>query len=217
MSDGAIHAPEGLDVDAVLAHRRACGSIHAFPGARDLEAPAAALELDCDILIPAALEHQITSENAGRIRAALIAEGANGPTDPEADAVLRDRGKTLLPDIYANAGGVVVSYFEWVKNLSHISFERMTRRYQSIANRRMLEAFEPEARRALPPEELAAISAAPDEIDFVRTALENTFAIAYEHLRSLQTSRGLPDLRTAAYLLAIERVGSAYQESGIYP
>jgi glutamate dehydrogenase (NAD(P)+) len=217
VSDGALHAPDGLDVDAVLAHRRESGSILRFPGASDLAAPAAVLELDCDILIPAARERQITRENAGRVRAALIAEAANGPTDAEGDAVLRERGKVVIPDIYANAGGVVVSYFEWVKNLSHISFERITRRYQAISNRRLLDVFEPSLGRTLSAEEVGAICATPDEVDFVRTALENTLAIAYEQLRTLRTSRDLPDLRTAAYLHAIERVGVAYQESGIYP
>jgi glutamate dehydrogenase (NAD(P)+) len=217
VSDGAVHAPDGLDVDALVAHRRECGSILGLPGAQDLPDPASVLELDCDILVPAALEHAITLENAARIRAAVIAEGANGPVDAEADALLREAGKVVIPDIYANAGGVVVSYFEWVKNLSHISFERMTRRYQEMANLRLLGILEQVSDRTPPQDAVEAVSRPPLEIDFVHTALENTLSIAYEKLTETRERRGLPDLRTAAYLLAIESVGSAYLEAGIYP
>ncbi|MDJ0869566.1 MAG: Glu/Leu/Phe/Val dehydrogenase [Myxococcota bacterium] len=217
VSDGALHAPGGLDVDAVLEHRRETGSLRGFPGARELDDPLEVLELDCDVLIPAALEHQITRENAGRIRAAVIAEGANGPVDAEADAILREAGRIVLPDIYANAGGVVVSYFEWVKNLSHISFERLTRRYQQMANRRLLGLLEEWVGRAAPDHAIDTVCRPPDEIDFVRTALENTLAISYAQLREARLSRKLPDLRTTGYLLAMERVGRAYLESGIFP
>jgi len=169
------------------------------------------------VLIPAALEHQITAENAPRIRAAVIAEAANGPVAPEANQILREAGRILVPDIYANAGGVVVSYFEWIKNLSHVSFERMTRRYQQMANARLLQVLERLTGRAPSAAEAALLGGAPDEIDFVRTALENTLAISYARIREAWKSRALPDLRTAAYLLAIDRVGQAYIEAGIYP
>lgn len=217
VSDGAICAPKGLDVGAVLAHRQEHGSLLTFPGARALLRPIEVLEQDCDILIPAAVERQITAENAGRIRAAVVAEAANGPVDADADAVLRERGRVVIPDIYANAGGVVVSFFEWVKNLSHISFERITRRYQALASQRLLDAVERAAGSTLGAEQRTALGATPNEVDFVRTALEDTLGVAYQQVRDLRRTRKLPDLRTAAYLLAIERVGSAYRESGIYP
>ena len=114
----------------------------------------------------------------------------------------------MLPDIYANAGGVVVSYFEWIKNLSHVSFERMTRRYQQISNNRLLGAISRLTGKTLPPEEAALLLQAPNEIDFVRTALENTMAIAYEKTREPWRRRALPDLRTSAYLVAIESVAT---------
>jgi glutamate dehydrogenase (NAD(P)+) len=217
VSDGAVYAPDGLDPDAVLAHREERGSVLGYPGARDMEDPAELLEQDCDILIPAALEHDITATNAPRIRARVIAEGANGPIDAEADAVLQAAGKFILPDIYANAGGVIVSYFEWVKNLSHISFERMTRRYQELASHRLIDLLA--SRFSEPPsaEALALLDKPPDEIDFVRTALENTMARSYEQVHTLWKQRALPDLRTAAYLLALERVGGSYVETGIFP
>jgi glutamate dehydrogenase (NAD(P)+) len=217
VSDGALYAPDGLDAEATLAHRRQAGSLEGFPQARFLADPAELLEQDCDVLIPASLEHQITADNAPRIRAAVIAEGANGPVDPEANRILREAGKILVPDIYANAGGVVVSYFEWIKNLSHVSFERMTRRYQQMANARLLQVLERLTGRAPSEAEAALLGGAPDEIDFVRTALENTLSISYTRIREAWKSGALPDLRTAAYLLAIERVGQAYIEAGIYP
>jgi glutamate dehydrogenase (NAD(P)+) len=217
VSDGAIYQPEGLDVEAVLAHREESGSILGYPRGKDLPQPSTVLEQDCDILIPAALEHGITRENAPRIRARLIVEGANGPIDPEADAMLRDAGKIVIPDIYANAGGVVVSYFEWVKNLSHISFERMTRRYQQIANNRLLDILQRLAAATPSAEDVEVLSRPPDEIDFVRSALENTLATSYQKIRESRKQRRLPDLRTAAYAMAIESVGRSYTESGIFP
>ncbi|UCH29980.1 MAG: Glu/Leu/Phe/Val dehydrogenase, partial [Myxococcales bacterium] len=141
VSDGALYDEGGLDVEAVLLHRSENGSLRGFPGARFLADPDLILEEACDVLIPSALEHQITAGNAHKLAAKVIVEAANGPVDPEADAILREAGRVVLPDIYANAGGVVVSYFEWIKNLSHISFERMTRRYQQIANNRLLDAI----------------------------------------------------------------------------
>jgi glutamate dehydrogenase (NAD(P)+) len=217
VSDSAIYAEGGVDVDELLAHRREAGTLHGYPGATDLPSPQAILEQPCDVLVPAAIEHQITKENAGRVRAALVAEGANGPVDPDGDRILCEAGKVVLPDLYANAGGVVVSYFEWVKNLSHVSFERLTRRYQQLANRELVGVLESLTGRSLGEEQIERLCRAPDEIDFVRTALENTLEISYQHLRELQRQRDLPDLRTAGYLMAIERVGSAYLEGGIYP
>jgi glutamate dehydrogenase (NAD(P)+) len=177
--------------------------------------------------VPAALERQITRENAPRIQARVLAEGANGPVDAEADVMLREAGKVLIPDIYANAGGVVVSYFEWVKNLSHISFERMTRRYQQMANERLLAVIQSLAKSAtssdapshepLSNDALEWLSRSPDEIDFVISALENTLERSYERIRACWKERDLPDLRTAAWVLAVESVGRAYVDSGIFP
>ena len=217
VSDGALYDEGGLDVEAVLLHRAEHGSLRGFPDARYLANPDAILEEPCDVLIPSALEHQITAENAPKLQANVIVEAANGPVDPEADAILREAGTVVLPDIYANAGGVVVSYFEWIKNLSHVSFERMTRRYQQISNNRILDAIGRLTGKSLPPEDAALLLQAPNEIDFVRTALENTMAISYEKIREPWKRRSLPDLRTAAYLAAIESVASAYSLDGIFP
>ncbi len=217
VSDGALYDEGGLDVEAVLLHRAETGSLRGFPEARYLANPDAILEEPCDVLIPSALEHQITAENAPKLHAKVIVEAANGPVDPEADTILREAGTVVLPDIYANAGGVVVSYFEWIKNLSHVSFERMTRRYQQISNNRILEAIGRLTGKSLAPEDAALLLQAPNEIDFVRTALENTMAISYEKIREPWKRRSLPDLRTAAYLSAIESVASSYALDGIFP
>ena len=217
VSDGALYDEGGLDIEAVLLHRSETGSLKGFPGARHLPNPDAILEEPCDVLIPSALEHQITAENAPRLQAKVIVEAANGPVDPEADAILREAGTIVLPDIYANAGGVVVSYFEWIKNLSHVSFERMTRRYQQIANNRMLEVISRLTGKSLPPEDRALLLQAPNEIDFVRTALENTMQISYEQIRESWKRKALPDLRTSAYLAAIESVACSYTLDGIFP
>ena len=217
VSDGALYDEGGLDVEAILLHRSETGSLRGFPDARYLANPDAILEEPCDVLIPSALEHQITAANATKIQAKVIVEAANGPVDPDADAILREAGTVVLPDIYANAGGVVVSYFEWIKNLSHVSFERMTRRYQQISNNRILDAISRLTGKSLAPDDAALLLQAPNEIDFVRTALENTMAISYEKIREPWKRRSLPDLRTAAYLIAIESVASAYSLDGIFP
>jgi glutamate dehydrogenase (NAD(P)+) len=217
VSDGALFSAEGLDPDAVLEHRRERGTLDGFPGAKFLPEPAALLEEPCDVLVPAALEHAITAGNASRIRARVVVEAANGPVDTDASVLLRERGCFIVPDIYANAGGVIVSYFEWIKNLSHVSLERMTRRYQQVANEKLVRVLERLAGHAPDASDVALLCQAPDEIDFVRTALENTLAISYGQIREVWLRDGMEDLRTAAYAMAIDRVGQAYLEAGIYP
>jgi len=215
--DGAIYCPDGLDVDQVVAHRQDCGSIRGFRQAQDLADADALIEQDCDVLVPCALEGQIHSENAARVRARIIVEGANAPVDPDAEAILLDAGKLVIPDIYANSGGVVVSYFEWIKNLSHVSFERLTRRYQQLASCRVIAAFEALGGKRISSEALDSLARAPKEIDLVSTALENTMAVAYESIHDCWKQRELPDLRTAAYTLALERIAESYLEMGIFP
>jgi len=217
VSDGALFSRGGLDPDAVLDHRKEAGTLDGFPGARFFSHPDELLEQACDVLIPAALEHAITGANAARIQARVIVEAANGPVDREASGILRDAGCLIVPDIYANAGGVVVSYFEWIKNLSHVSFERMTRRYQQASNEKLVRILEKLAGRAPDADDVALLCEAPNEIDFVRTALENTLSIACDRVRETRNRQSLPDLRTAAYAMAIQRVGDAYLEAGIYP
>ena len=216
--EGAITNPAGLDIDAVVEFRKAGGSILNFPGAANIEPSAAALELACDVLIPAALENQLTAENAPRVKAKIVLEGANGPTTPEAEAVFRQRGVLVIPDIYANAGGVTVSYFEWLKNLSHVRFGRLQKRSEEAAERRMLGAIETATGRPFSDAERARFVGGADELTLVNSGLEETMATAYDQL--LETRRRdakIPDLRTAAFVTAIDKVAQSYMELGIFP
>ena len=219
--DGAIYDPRGLDVQAVRAFMAEHGGVAGYPGARFDAAGAALLEAECDILIPAALEGVINLTNARAIRARLIVEAANGPITAGADDILRERGTVIIPDMYANAGGVTVSYFEWVKNLSHIRFGRMQRRQE-------------EARHQLVVDELERLSAAigpgwslspgfkekylrgADELELVRSGLDDTMRTAYDAMRALWHDRpGIVDLRTAAYVVAIGKVAASYRAKGL--
>ncbi|MEW6322370.1 MAG: Glu/Leu/Phe/Val dehydrogenase [Acidobacteriota bacterium] len=216
--EGAIHAPKGLHEDEVLQHRRETGSILDFPGATNLPSRDAALELDCDVLVPAALEGVLTGDNAPRIRAKIILEGANGPTTPEADPVFREKGILVIPDIYANAGGVTVSYFEWVKNLSHVRFGRMSKRHEMANELSMLKAIELATGHPFTDDERHELAKGPDEQDLVNSGLEETMITAYHAIRETHRRHpGVPDLRIAAFLTAIHKVALSYQELGIFP
>jgi glutamate dehydrogenase (NAD(P)+) len=214
--EGAIHNPNGLHEAEVLAHRRASGSILNFPGAQNIARSADALELDCDVLVPAALESQITVENAPRVRAKIILEGANGPTTPEAEAILNARGVLVIPDVYANAGGVTVSYFEWLKNLAHIRFGRIDRRHEQAAGRRMLRAIETLTGREFSEEQRAAFVPGLDELTLVNSGLEETMIYAYNEIREERKKHNV-DLRTAAFISSINKVAKSYLEMGIFP
>ncbi|MXZ63441.1 MAG: Glu/Leu/Phe/Val dehydrogenase [Chloroflexi bacterium] len=215
--DGGIYNADGLDVDAVLAHRAERGSVRDYPGATNMGTWQDTIEMDCDILVPAAVEGAITAENAGRIRARIVAEAANGPVYSDAEPILADMGTLLIPDVWLNAGGVTVSYFEWLKNLSHVSFDRMYKRYEEISTRRQLEATERLAGMEFPPDEMTILTRGPSEIDFVRSALQETMSESYRQIYETWRSRELPDLRTAAFLIAIERVAANYLALGIFP
>jgi len=216
--EGAIANPDGLDLEAVMAHRKATGSLLNFPGAKNLAQSLAGLELPCDILVPAALELQITAENAPRIQAKMIAEGANGPTTPEADAILHQRGVLVIPDIYANAGGVTVSYFEWVKNLEHVRFGRMEKRFEETAFGRLVDAMSSATGKPFSEAERARLSAGASEEDLVNSGLEETMVTAWHAIRDTRARLGKDvDPRLAAFVLAIEKIAVSYQDLGIFP
>jgi glutamate dehydrogenase (NAD(P)+) len=213
--EGAIANPEGLDLDAVMAHREETGSILGFPGATDIPDTIEALELDCDILIPAALENQITAENAGRIKARIIGEAANGPTTAKADQVLLERGVRILPDLYLNAGGVTVSYFEWLKNLSHVRFGRMEKRFDEAAHRSLLAEISRATGVEVSTIDIPDLGA--DEEDLVHSGLEETMVVAFHQIRDVESGLGIRDLRTASFVTAIKKIAISYQELGIFP
>lgn len=216
--EGAIMSPKGLDEDAVVEHRRRTKSILGFPDATSIPHSADALELECDVLVPAALEDQLTVDNAPRIKARIILEGANGPTTAEADEVFRGKGTLVIPDIYANAGGVTVSYFEWLKNLSHVRFGRLERRFQAAAGRRLLQAIELTTGKTFSETDREGVVQTPSELSIVNSGLEDTMTVAYQEIReTLHRQPALQDLRTAAFFGAIHKIARAYLELGVFP
>ncbi len=216
-ADGTLHAPDGIDIHQLLVWKEETGSIRDFPGAITLDAPRACLELDCDILVPAAMENQITADNAARIRATLIAEAANSPTTAEADAILRQRGTVIIPDIYANAGGVTVSYFEWVKNLSHMRYGRMAKRVGIQTQRRMITGIEALTGEVFPSTLRDDMLHGIDELELVNSGLEETMSDAFQEIVSIMHQQGTEDLRTAAFVCGLDKVVMAYEQLGIWP
>lgn len=216
--DGTIYAPKGLDPRKVKAWQKRKGTVLGFQGARSVKRPDAYLDIDCDILIPAALQNQITRDNVDRVRCKLVAEGANGPTTPEAERALHRAGVAVLPDIYLNSGGVTVSYFEWTKNISHMRFGRMAKRFEAARQRRSLEAIEQVTATPFSPQDKEVLSRGPDEIDLVRSGLEGTMVEAFQEiLRELMQRQRTRDLRTACYRVAIKKIGGTYNALGIFP
>ena len=216
--EGAIYSEKGLDLDKVFQHRKETGSILNYPGATNILESDRALEMPCDILLPAALENVITAENAGKIQAKIVSEGANGPTTFEADRILTQKGVLIIPDIYLNAGGVTVSYFEWLKNLSHVRFGRMAKRFDETSAHRLLGVIEKSTGERISDEEKKLLARGADEEDLVNSGLEETMISAYHQIREIQkTNSKVPDLRTAAFMNAINKVAVAYMELGIFP
>jgi len=217
-SEGAITNPKGIELAKVMAHRLERKSILDFPGASNLARREEALELDCDILIPAALERQITAENAGRVKAKIVVEAANGPTTPEADEILDRRNIMVIPDAYINAGGVTVSYFEWVKNLGHVRFGRMQKRYEQAAYTRLLKTVEELTGKGFSAEQIAQVTHGASEEDLVNSGLEETMIGAYHPIREMwQQLRDKVNLRIGAMVVAIDKVALSYEQLGIFP
>jgi glutamate dehydrogenase (NAD(P)+) len=216
--EGAIMNPDGLNEEEVFQHRKKTGSILNFPGATNLPSSPAALEVECDILIPAALENVINGENAPRVKARIIGEAANGPLTPEADEVFIQKGTLVVPDMYLNAGGVTVSYFEWLKNLSHVRYGRMEKRFTENMNSHILSQMEELTGKSVKPAEREVIMHGADETDLVYSGLEETMITATrEIMEAWNANKEIPDMRTAAYVVAINKVGVSYAELGIFP
>lgn len=216
--NGAIYDENGLDVDQVQAHRKVTGGILNYPGAINFMDPEEGLEQPCDILIPAALESVIHKDNADRIQAKIIGEAANGPLTSEADVILNRKGILVIPDIYLNAGGVTVSYFEWLKNLSHVRYGRLEKRFDENMYKEVIDIIESTTGKRVSDLERKTILRGPDEIDLVHSGLEDTMIGSYGEIREIYKNReGVEDLRTAAFICAIDKIGVAYEELGIFP
>ena len=219
--DGALFNADGLDVDAVRAWIMKHDGVTGYPDASHHADGATVLEEDCDILIPAALEGVINMSNAKRIKAPLIIEAANGPVTAGADDILRQKGTVIIPDMYANAGGVTVSYFEWVKNLSHIRFGRMQRRQEEARHQLVVDELERLDRYlgdawSMTPQFKDKYLRGADELELVRSGLDDTMRIAYQSMREVWHARkDVDDLRTAAYLVSIGKVAASYRAKGL--
>ncbi|HSO46901.1 MAG TPA: Glu/Leu/Phe/Val dehydrogenase [Rhizobiaceae bacterium] len=217
--NGALTNPDGIEIEAAKQWMMRHGTFEGFSGGTFHKEGSALLEAECDILIPAAMEGVINASNAARIKAPLIVEAANGPVTAAADEILRTRGAVIIPDLFANAGGVTVSYFEWVKNLSHIRFGRMQRREEEARHRMLIEELENTAGIDISEKFKARYISGADELTLVRSGLDDTMRGAYANMRRLwHEKRGAHpdfDLRMAAYVIAITRVADSYRSLGL--
>jgi glutamate dehydrogenase (NAD(P)+) len=216
--EGAICNEDGLNEEEVFQYRKTNKSLLGFPGSTNLPQGSDALEMECDILIPAALENVINADNADKVKAKIIGEAANGPLTPEADEILSKKGILVIPDMYLNAGGVTVSYFEWLKNLSHVRYGRMEKRFTENLNKHILSQMEELTGKTVNTREKILIEHGPDEVDLVYSGLEQTMIEATREIMACwKANEKIPDMRTAAYVVAIDKVGTSYAELGIFP
>ncbi|MEM7320715.1 MAG: glutamate dehydrogenase, partial [Pseudomonadota bacterium] len=219
--DGGLFNANGLDVDAVRNWIVENGGVTGYPDATHSADGTGLLEEECDILIPAALEGVINLENAARVKAPLIIEAANGPVTAGADEILRNKGAVIIPDMYANAGGVTVSYFEWVKNLSHIRFGRMQRRQEEARHQLVIDELQRlddylGDKWSMSPDFKSKYLRGAGELELVRSGLDDTMRIAYQSMRNVWHERDdIEDLRTAAYIVSIEKVAASYRAKGL--
>jgi glutamate dehydrogenase (NAD(P)+) len=218
--EGAIYSKDGFDIHEVMRHREEHGSILSFPGVQTFgkEDRRAVMEFECDILVPAALENQIDADNAPNVKAKIIAEAANGPVTADGAEILAKRGIVVIPDIYLNAGGVTVSYFEWLKNLTHMRFGRLQKRFDEGTYRRIIEQIERTTGKSVGERDKQLIVRGADEIDLVRSGLEETMITGFQGIYELyKENEGINDLRTAAFALAISKISNDYIALGIWP
>lgn len=214
--DGAVINDDGIDINQLQTHLIENKGVKGFSGANYVSNGSEILEKDCDILIPAAMEGVINLSNAQRIKANVIIEAANGPVTAGADEILTAAGTIIIPDMYANAGGVTVSYFEWVKNLSHIRFGRMQRRQQASSNHILVEEMERLIGKPVSEDFKNKFFKGAGELELVRSGLEDTMCTAYQQMHNTwRSNENIDSLRTAAYVLALTKVADSYRALGL--
>lgn len=215
--DGAVSNPDGLDVAALKEHIRTNGGVTGFTGGTYNANGGEVLIGACDILIPAAIEAVIHGGNAAQVGAKIIIEAANGPLTADADAILNQRGVLIVPDMYANSGGVTVSYFEWVKNLSKLSFGRMGRRHEEARNRILIDEIERMSNENGLAMNLSenfknTYLCGADELALVRSGLDDTMRSTFQNMvAAMNADPRITDLRTAAYVVALKRIAATYK------
>lgn len=215
--EGSIYDENGIDLERLMAYRMDKNTIIGFDGTTELKNRDDAFYLDCDILIPAALESQLTGDNAAKVKAKIIAEAANGPTTADGHDIMKKRGALIIPDTYMNAGGVVVSYFEWLKNIQHVRYGRMSKRFDETSYKKILGVIENISDRKFTEVELESLAHGADEYDLVDSGLEETMITSYQQIAEVRNEHNLDDLRTAAYISAINKIGTMYEQMGIFP
>lgn len=216
--EGTIHDPKGLDMSKLVKYRKKNGSILGFGDSKTLKVREDWVKIECDILVPAALESQIHKGNAKQVKAKIIAEAANGPVTSEAEDILNMKGVCILPDMYLNAGGVTVSYFEWLKNLSHMRFGRMEKRFNQNTYNRLLSSVEELTGKTVSARDRAMLIKGADEVDLVRSGLEETMINSYQQFIQIYKRRkNITDLRTAAFVCALNKVANDYTTLGVFP
>ncbi|NBV31616.1 MAG: glutamate dehydrogenase [Bacteroidetes bacterium] len=214
--DASVYNPDGIDLADLMSFKMENGGIKGYDKATTLATNKQVLEMECDILIPAALENQLNEGNAPNIKAKIIAEAANGPTTSEAHTILKEKGALIIPDNYLNAGGVTVSYFEWLKNIQHVRFGRMGKRFEENSYKKILSVIETISERTFSQKELLHLAKGGGEEDLVDSGLEETMITAYNQINEIRKIHNV-DLRTGAFISAIEKVGLIYGQMGIFP
>lgn len=215
--EGAIYSADGIDVEALIRHRAQTGSILDFPGSENMEDRNQTLYVECDVLIPAALEDQIHADNADLVRAKIVTEAANGPVSADAEQILLDKNILIIPDLFANAGGVTVSYFEWLKNLEHVRFGRIDKRFNENTYLNLVNLIERLTGEKVDVVEKMSLTRGGDEADLISSGLEETMITAYNSIRAEMKKSNIPDLRTAAFVVSLNKVAADYRQLGVFP
>ena len=213
--DGAIFNKKGINIIELEKYKQDKNTILGFPNTEKIDTSSDLLTYDCDILIPAALENAITLKNVDNIKAKIICEAANGPVSYRADQKLKDRGAVIIPDIYANAGGVTVSYFEWIRNISHIRMGRLQKRYEEDRGEVILKALEQISPNKLSKDLTNQLVHGANEEDIIASGLEDTMRVSFQEMLEMKSVYNLDNYRMAAYAIALKKIEKSYLELGI--
>lgn len=215
--NGGIWNESGIDIEELKTYQIENKGFKGYGKGEFIKNSKEMLTYPCDILVPAALENQITNENADKIQAKIIGEAANGPVTNEAEKILLKKGVMVIPDMYLNAGGVTVSYFEWLKNLSRVSFGKLEKRYDMEKYRKLLGTIENATGERFTEDERDALIKGASERDLVLSGLEETMVTAYHDMNRTRKEKGIQSLRTAGFILALQRISISYMDLGIFP